>query len=111
MFTPLLYSLSLNLTVRKVMQKQEKRGVVMSQIQREGIFPTYYCTYSFYYLFFFFFFCFFVIFEFIFFTLEWRMIDARTSEVPLSHKTITEPKIIVQTRSEVDLLDDGCTFM
>ena len=39
------------------------------------------------------------------------MIDARTSEVPLSHKTITEPKIIVQTRSEVDLLDDGCTFM
>lgn len=25
----------------------------------------------------------------------------------LSHKTVTEPKIIVQTRSEVDLLDDG----
>uniref|UniRef100_A0A2N9GQB0 WRKY domain-containing protein n=1 Tax=Fagus sylvatica TaxID=28930 RepID=A0A2N9GQB0_FAGSY len=33
--------------------------------------------------------------------------DAGTSEVPLSHKTVTEPKIIVQTRSEVDLLDDG----
>ncbi|KAL5739124.1 hypothetical protein ACOSQ2_028304 [Xanthoceras sorbifolium] len=29
------------------------------------------------------------------------------SEVSLSHKTVTEPKIIVQTRSEVDLLDDG----
>ncbi|XP_022750681.1 probable WRKY transcription factor 3 [Durio zibethinus] len=27
--------------------------------------------------------------------------------VVLSHKTVTEPKIIVQTRSEVDLLDDG----
>ncbi|GLT36213.1 hypothetical protein SLA2020_106070 [Shorea laevis] len=27
--------------------------------------------------------------------------------VALSHKTVTEPKIIVQTRSEVDLLDDG----
>lgn len=25
----------------------------------------------------------------------------------LSQKTVTEPKIIVQTRSEVDLLDDG----
>lgn len=29
------------------------------------------------------------------------------SEVVLSQKTVTEPKIIVQTRSEVDLLDDG----
>ncbi|OMO79363.1 DNA-binding WRKY [Corchorus capsularis] len=29
------------------------------------------------------------------------------SAVVLSHKTVTEPKIIVQTRSEVDLLDDG----
>ncbi|KAK2655779.1 hypothetical protein Ddye_008831 [Dipteronia dyeriana] len=29
------------------------------------------------------------------------------SEVSMSHKTVTEPKIIVQTRSEVDLLDDG----
>ena len=58
-----------------------------------------------------FFFCFFVIFEFFFFTLDCRMTDAGTSEVPLSHKTVTEPKIIVQTRSEVDLLDDGCTFM
>ncbi|KAL5582236.1 hypothetical protein UlMin_014678 [Ulmus minor] len=36
-----------------------------------------------------------------------RNIDAGTSEVSLSHKTVTEPKIIVQTRSEVDLLDDG----
>nr|POE68062.1 putative wrky transcription factor 58 [Quercus suber] len=37
---------------------------------------------------------------------QW-MTDAGTSEVPLSHKTVTEPKIIVQTRSEVGLLDDG----
>ncbi|KAF7803032.1 putative WRKY transcription factor 4 [Senna tora] len=29
------------------------------------------------------------------------------SPLPMSHKTVTEPKIIVQTRSEVDLLDDG----
>ncbi|XP_073265041.1 probable WRKY transcription factor 3 [Populus alba] len=36
-----------------------------------------------------------------------RQIDVVTSEVTLPHKTITEPKIIVQTRSEVDLLDDG----
>lgn len=36
-----------------------------------------------------------------------RNIDVGTSEVSLSHKTVTEPKIIVQTRSEVDLLDDG----
>ncbi|XP_022938983.1 probable WRKY transcription factor 3 [Cucurbita moschata] len=34
-------------------------------------------------------------------------IEAGTSGVALSHKTLTEPKIIVQTRSEVDLLDDG----
>ncbi|KAB1211471.1 putative WRKY transcription factor 3 [Morella rubra] len=33
--------------------------------------------------------------------------DAGTSEGRLPHKTVTEPKIIVQTRSEVDLLDDG----
>ncbi|XP_062106584.1 probable WRKY transcription factor 3 [Humulus lupulus] len=36
-----------------------------------------------------------------------RNIEVGTSEVSLSHKTVTEPKIIVQTRSEVDLLDDG----
>ncbi|KAI4352529.1 hypothetical protein L6164_006769 [Bauhinia variegata] len=36
-----------------------------------------------------------------------RNTDPGTSEVSLSHKTVTEPKIIVQTRSEVDLLDDG----
>nr|GMD55384.1 probable WRKY transcription factor 4 [Ipomoea batatas] len=27
--------------------------------------------------------------------------------MPSSHKTVTEPRIIVQTRSDVDLLDDG----
>nr|QQV37202.1 WRKY transcription factor [Boehmeria nivea] len=36
-----------------------------------------------------------------------RNIEVGPSEVSLSHKTVTEPKIIVQTRSEVDLLDDG----
>ncbi|KAK7340589.1 hypothetical protein VNO77_21296 [Canavalia gladiata] len=36
-----------------------------------------------------------------------RNTDPGVSEVPLSQKTVTEPKIIVQTRSEVDLLDDG----
>ncbi|XP_047154152.1 probable WRKY transcription factor 4 isoform X1 [Vigna umbellata] len=36
-----------------------------------------------------------------------RNTDVAVSEVPLSQKTVTEPKIIVQTRSEVDLLDDG----
>ncbi|CAI0454115.1 unnamed protein product [Linum tenue] len=36
-----------------------------------------------------------------------RQMDVGTSEVALSHKTVTEAKIIVQTRSEVDLLDDG----
>ncbi|CAL0318707.1 unnamed protein product [Lupinus luteus] len=33
--------------------------------------------------------------------------DIVVSEAPLSQKTVTESKIIVQTRSEVDLLDDG----
>ncbi|KAF2299405.1 hypothetical protein GH714_031846 [Hevea brasiliensis] len=36
-----------------------------------------------------------------------RHTDVGTSEAALPHKTVTEPKIIVQTRSEVDLLDDG----
>eukprot|EP00258_Populus_trichocarpa_P028396 XP_024444415.1 probable WRKY transcription factor 3 [Populus trichocarpa] len=36
-----------------------------------------------------------------------RQVDVVTSEATLPHKTVTEPKIIVQTRSEVDLLDDG----
>ncbi|GAV61722.1 WRKY domain-containing protein [Cephalotus follicularis] len=36
-----------------------------------------------------------------------RRNTAEASEGTLSHKTVTEPKIIVQTRSEVDLLDDG----
>ncbi|XP_028791763.1 probable WRKY transcription factor 4 [Neltuma alba] len=36
-----------------------------------------------------------------------RSTGVGTSEASLSHKTVTEPKIIVQTRSEVDLLDDG----
>ena len=39
--------------------------------------------------------------------MESRNIEVGPSEVSLSHKTVTEPKIIVQTRSEVDLLDDG----
>lgn len=36
-----------------------------------------------------------------------RSIEPAVPEVPPSQKTVTEPKIIVQTRSEVDLLDDG----
>lgn len=36
-----------------------------------------------------------------------RSTEPVVSEVPLPQKTVTEPKIIVQTRSEVDLLDDG----
>ncbi|XVE68200.1 hypothetical protein DITRI_Ditri09bG0049400 [Diplodiscus trichospermus] len=36
-----------------------------------------------------------------------RRNTAEETAVVLSHKTVTEPKIIVQTRSEVDLLDDG----
>ncbi|WJX75272.1 hypothetical protein P8452_58821 [Trifolium repens] len=36
-----------------------------------------------------------------------RSIEPVVPEVPPSQKTVTEPKIIVQTRSEVDLLDDG----
>nr|QCV57323.1 WRKY transcription factor [Fagopyrum tataricum] len=36
-----------------------------------------------------------------------RNTGAGTSEAGLSQKTVTEPKIIVQTRSQVDLLDDG----
>ncbi|MFQ6647670.1 hypothetical protein Gotur_020819 [Gossypium turneri] len=36
-----------------------------------------------------------------------RRNTAPEAAVVLSHKTVTEPKIIVQTRSEVDLLDDG----
>ncbi|KAL4366836.1 hypothetical protein GQ457_05G017580 [Hibiscus cannabinus] len=36
-----------------------------------------------------------------------RQNTAGEASVVLSHKTVTEPKIIVQTRSEVDLLDDG----
>ncbi|RAL40861.1 hypothetical protein DM860_008559 [Cuscuta australis] len=34
-------------------------------------------------------------------------VEAASSAPPSSHKTVTEPRIIVQTRSEVDLLDDG----
>lgn len=33
--------------------------------------------------------------------------ETRVSEPTSSHKTVTEPRIIVQTTSEVDLLDDG----
>lgn len=36
-----------------------------------------------------------------------RITEARVSEQAASHRTVTEPKIIVQTTSEVDLLDDG----
>ncbi|OWM75913.1 probable WRKY transcription factor 3 [Punica granatum] len=36
-----------------------------------------------------------------------RSADIRVSEAASSHRTVTEPKIIVQTTSEVDLLDDG----
>ncbi|XP_027358795.1 probable WRKY transcription factor 4 isoform X3 [Abrus precatorius] len=36
-----------------------------------------------------------------------RNTDIGVSKAPVPHKTITEPKIIVQTRSEVDILDDG----
>ncbi|KAL8518615.1 hypothetical protein ACS0TY_009822 [Phlomoides rotata] len=37
-----------------------------------------------------------------------RNIEVQTSDhAPSSHHTITEPRIIVQTTSEVDLLDDG----
>lgn len=31
----------------------------------------------------------------------------RDSEPALSHRAVAEPRIIVQTTSEVDLLDDG----
>ncbi|KAJ8565343.1 hypothetical protein K7X08_007919 [Anisodus acutangulus] len=37
---------------------------------------------------------------------KWRAIEVQTSEAD-SSRTVTEPKIIVQTTSEVDLLDDG----
>lgn len=36
-----------------------------------------------------------------------RNIEVRISEPASSHRTVTEPRIIVQTTSEVDLLDDG----
>ncbi|GMJ04651.1 WRKY DNA-binding protein 3 [Hibiscus trionum] len=36
-----------------------------------------------------------------------RSIETRESETASSHRTVTEPRIIVQTTSEVDLLDDG----
>lgn len=37
-----------------------------------------------------------------------RNIEVQTSEpAASSHRTVTEPRIIVQTTSEVDLLDDG----
>ncbi|CAN0857749.1 Probable WRKY transcription factor 3 [Linum grandiflorum] len=39
--------------------------------------------------------------------LKRRQTDAGASEVALPHKTVADAKIIVQTRSEVDLLDDG----
>lgn len=36
-----------------------------------------------------------------------RAVEVQTSEAALSHRTVAEPRIIVQTTSEVDLLDDG----
>ncbi|KAK6251876.1 hypothetical protein QUC31_013596 [Theobroma cacao] len=36
-----------------------------------------------------------------------RSTEYRVSEPASSHRTVTEPRIIVQTTSEVDLLDDG----
>lgn len=36
-----------------------------------------------------------------------RRSEVHASEQALSHRTVTEPRIIVQTTSEVDLLDDG----
>ncbi|KAK6931289.1 WRKY domain [Dillenia turbinata] len=36
-----------------------------------------------------------------------RNTEIRTSEATSSHRTVTEPRIIVQTTSKVDLLDDG----
>ncbi|XP_057947998.1 probable WRKY transcription factor 4 [Malania oleifera] len=36
-----------------------------------------------------------------------RNMEGRVSEPACSHRTVTEPRIIVQTTSEVDLLDDG----
>lgn len=36
-----------------------------------------------------------------------RSTEVRYLEPASSHRTVTEPRIIVQTTSEVDLLDDG----
>ncbi|WOH09694.1 hypothetical protein DCAR_0729152 [Daucus carota subsp. sativus] len=36
-----------------------------------------------------------------------RNIEVGTQELPISHRAVTESRIVVQTRSEVDLLDDG----
>nr|WFL37662.1 WRKY transcription factor 10 [Crocus sativus] len=36
-----------------------------------------------------------------------RIVEARATTEIASHRTVTEPRIIVQTTSEVDLLDDG----
>ncbi|CAN4124541.1 unnamed protein product [Withania somnifera] len=36
-----------------------------------------------------------------------RAVEVQTSEAACSHRTVAEPRIIVQTTSEVDLLDDG----
>ena len=36
-----------------------------------------------------------------------RNTEVRVSDPASSHRAVTEPRIIVQTTSEVDLLDDG----
>lgn len=38
---------------------------------------------------------------------ECRNVEVAIPEPVSSHKAVTEPRIVVQTRSEVDLLDDG----
>lgn len=39
--------------------------------------------------------------------LSCRNTEVKVTEPASSHRTVTEPRIIVQTTSEVDLLDDG----
>lgn len=42
-------------------------------------------------------------------SIDWKYWDCRKTDggVSTTHRSVTEPKIVVQTRSEVDLLDDG----
>lgn len=81
-------------------QEEQKKGMMTSRTQKEGKLETFNCMYSLLDLFF-------SITSEKFLLLECRHTDVEKSEAALPHKTVTEPKIIVQTRSEVDLLDDG----